>query len=219
MSIIKQDPKNPDRFIEYGHGKAYFYKGKPELKDLFQYTDKPIAVIGPAPSVMEDVAKLPEECIYYAVNFHFLEKGLFDFEYLSFLDKPDYGPDRVKKIDLYSRFKGKKITNHLEWTDIYCVNEEPLMCSDSGIFSLWVALYLTSGPVYACGMDNRSSARMYNDNSHCVNRRADWEEPKVVKYGRWHMLMERGYKPERLHIFNDGVAKFLSDRGHKFVKV
>lgn len=213
MSIIRVS-RDGYYFVEYGNGVRYHKRDKPELSEYFQKIEQPIAVIGGGSTAMQDLKGLPGDCLYYAVNFHFLEKGLFDFTYLSFLDRPSMGRNAVKKMKLYKEFNGVRITNQIEYTDINIVKEEPLICGDTGIFALWIALYLTTGKVYVCGMDNRTGAKMHSNESHVYEQTKDTKIEGPRNFFRWKRLFLEGYKPERLQIQNEAISNYL--RSEKF---
>jgi len=215
MSIVK--PSTDGKFfVEYGKHIKYYKRNKPELKELFQTVDKPIAVIGSGPSVMEDFKKVPKGALCFAVNFHFLEKGLFNFKWLAFLDDPHRGVNSENKVKYYSRFRGVKFSNKMAWTDVYCVDEEPLIVGDSGIFAIWIALYLTTDKVYVCGMNNRNpNEPMYSELSHVSGTWPAFDAPIKIKYGRWSMLYESAEAPQRMVIFNNEIRSFLDKKGYE----
>lgn len=209
--MIIKESKDKSKFVSYGGGVKYYNRDKPELSDFFQKIDKPIAVIAPGKDVLREVSLLPDDCLYFAVNYHFLRSYLFNFTYLGFLDDPGRGVNSSIKKTLYGEFDGVVFSNKMEWTDINIVKEEPLIVGDSGIFALWIALYLTSEKVYACGFDCRQSGY------HRKSRAFKHSEPVVEpKYGRWNMLMKSAHNPQRLQIFNDDIYNFLVRRYWKF---
>jgi hypothetical protein len=214
MSIVKPS-SDGKMFVEYGKHIKYYPRNKPELKDFHQKIDRPIAVIGSGPSVMDDFKKVPKDAICFAVNFHFLEKGIFDFEYLAFLDDPHRGINAESKVKYYSRFDGLRFSNKMDWTDVYCVDEEPLIIGDSGLFTIWIALYMTTDKVYVCGMNNRNPGEpIYSELSHVADQGINPDKTRPVKYGRWAMLYESAEAPQRMVLFNNKIKDFLKDRGY-----
>lgn len=216
MSIVRVS-RDGFRFVEYGKGMPRYYdRNKPELSQYFQGVNQPIAVIGSGPTVIDEAARLPSDCLYYAVNWHFLGKGLFNFTYLSFLDRPTMGCNAQKKIELYGSFDGVRITNQMDYADVYCVEEDPLICGDTGIFALWVALYLTTEKVYVCGMDNRTGETMHSEHSHIYKQTLDWDITQKRPWFRWDRLMNEGYKSERLTVFNKTIKGYLRSKNYRF---
>lgn len=207
--IVRETPDGK-RFVQYGDGVKYYNRDKPELSEYFQKIKNPIAVIAPGKTVFDDVAKLPEGCLFFAVNYHFLRSYLFDFTYLAFLDDPKRGINSSVKKTLYGEFDGVIFSNKMDWTDVNIVKEEPLIVGDSGIFALWIALYLSTEKVYACGFDCRKSGYHYQSRAY-----EHGKEDRPV-YGRWNMLMKSGYNPERLQIFDNSIYNFLVNRYWKF---
>lgn len=217
MSIVKLT-KDGKRFVKYVNNKAIYYeRDKPELSDFFQEIKRPIAVIGSSPTVWEDVEKLPPDCMYFAINHHWLKPNRLPFAWLAYLDNPGR-PAFKSKRHYYEDFDGVRFCNQMEWTDINIVKEEPLIIGDSGIFALWIALYMTTERVYACGFNNRKPGVLnYHPDSNEVKEAGNWVNPDVsMKFGRWAMLMDSAHKPERLTVFDEGIAKFLQDRNYTF---
>lgn len=174
---------------------------KPKLKELFKITDKPIAIIGAAPSAKDDLLHIPNDCEYFAVNFHFLHQGMFDFKYLAFLDSPERGGCSPIKQNMYRRFKGIKFSSRSNWSDYDCTDPKPLNINDSGIFATWIALYLTTNKVYLCGVNNRKPGMtMYHEKSWLYT--SEIVPNRHVSWRNWHTLLEETQENKRI-IFPD----------------
>jgi len=205
---IKQHPEDKSKFvIEKKVNFWYdFDKTKPDLIELYQHTNKPVAVLGGGPSLPEDLKKIPKDCILISCNHHAFR--LVEPDYMCFLDPVENNHSQVFK-DICKDPKGAKRISYsnLDLTDYYCINEAQFhTSSDTGIFSSWVASYITSGNVYLCGFNLRdqSEPMHFYENPDTVTA---WGGPSMdVKLERWRKLREGIERPERVKAVS-GILK------------
>ncbi len=114
------------------------------------HKNKPIAVLGGGPNVIEDVKRLPEGTIKISVNNH--ANKIVACGYMVFLDNPDNCNPLLKGVN---DFTGIRVTpgNKQKHGDISFNPEDFPACSISSTFALWFAEYIGGNPVILCGMD------------------------------------------------------------------
>ena len=123
-----------------------------EMKDRF--AGRPAAVLGGGPSLPDDLARLPADCVLIAVNYH-----------AAYLCKPDFmvyndhpGSDQALraavKLAEAVRVSPEPTSDILfdvdVWTGFYSSNT-----------AAWFALWLGCNPVILCGMDMYQGERVY----------------------------------------------------------
>jgi len=113
---------------------------------LDRYFGKPAAVLGGGPSLPEDMKRLPEKCIFIAVNYHALH--LCKPHFIVYNDQPESDPLLFEAIQKTKAIKvspdpSSDIKFDIPvWTGFYSSNT-----------AAWFALWLGCDPVILCGMD------------------------------------------------------------------
>lgn len=117
------------------------------MQDL--YKGRPAAVLGGGPSLPDDIARLPSECLMIAVNyhgFHHLPAGRV--HYMVYNDTPETNPLQVEAVR-------KHMAVHVSpepSTDV--LFDVPVWTgSFSSNTAAWFALWMGCDPVILCGMD------------------------------------------------------------------
>lgn len=129
-------------------------------KDAF--TGVPAAVLGGGPSLPADMAKLPENCILIAVNYHALK--LCRPNFMVYNDQPESDPLLQQAVNsgVCMRVSPEPSSDILfdvdVWTGFYSSNT-----------AAWFALWMGCDPVILCGMDMYQGDRKYfHEYSHDV---------------------------------------------------
>jgi hypothetical protein len=156
----KQDPNDKNKFLleKQVNFWSEYKKTKPDLTEIYQYTNRPVAVLGGGPSLPDDLKKLPSNTIFMACNHHAFR--LIKPDYMIFLDPPDQlqNPEFVALCNDPQGAKRISYAN-LDHTDYYTINEAKFHTkSDTGVFAIWVASFITSGKIYLCGFNLRNPA-------------------------------------------------------------
>lgn len=111
-----------------------------------QYAGRPAAILGGGPSLPEDIARLPENCVLIAVNYH-----AFHLVKPDFMVYNDY-PESDSILDEAVRHHTAVLVSQHESSDV--VFDVPVW---TGFYSsntaAWFALWLGCDPVILCGMD------------------------------------------------------------------
>ena len=135
---------------------------------------------------------------------------------MAFIDDPDM----IKSIAFRSitiSCSCPKISVNLKWTDYYCLNEfpinilHPLGVSDTGMFGTWLASYITSGPVYLCGMDitrNNGQEHFYQSDSNSGWKDDIHLESKLIK---WQHIINFCENVERIKAISGPLQKVLNE--------
>jgi hypothetical protein len=207
----KQDPNNKDKFLIEKKTNFYFEFDKtvPDLIEIYQSIDKPIAVLGGGPSLPEDLKKIPKDCILISANHHAFKLVVPDF--ICFLDPPDHAAiaaDVEYKRITYNPGTTKRISYaNLTLTDYYCINEAKFhTSSDTGIFSTWVASYIGKNDIYLCGFGLRNSKEAQY--FHEMPAGMYWGGPsQEVKSKRWEDLRDDMERPERVKAVSGPLQK------------
>lgn len=210
--VIKQHPTKPDHFQIERSVLQYedVPKEKPELSELYQSTHHAIAVLGGGPSLPEDMYKLPDNRLSISCNHHAFRIAHPD--YMVFLDDPDHISTKNSTVfqELVRDCPAKRISPVLKYTDYYTVNEFPKVLNplgDTGMFGAWVACYITSGPVYLCGMgvNRNGQEHFYKDKPP-----SDWGgyhyDNKIKK---WEQVFKHCEKPERIKAISGPLKDLL----------
>ena len=132
------------------------------LKDKCR--QRPGAVLGGGPSLPDDMARLPENCLLIAVNYH----ALYHCKphYMVYWDNPEHDPAGLMP-GFMETFQGIKVSPH-ESSDV-ALDIPHWSGNYSSCFATWLALHLGCDPVILCGMDCYTSERVYcHDYSHDV---------------------------------------------------
>jgi hypothetical protein len=114
-----------------------------------KFTGRPAAVLGGGPSLDADLARLPNDCIYIAVNYHgFYHTPPGTIDFMIYNDDPETNPLQVKAVQEH---QAVHVSPH-STTDV--IFDVPVW---TGFFSsntaAWFALFLGCEPVILCGMD------------------------------------------------------------------
>lgn len=123
-----------------------------DCRDLFR--GLPAAVLGGGPSLPEDMAALPKDCLLIAVNHHALEICTPDF--MVYNDQPESDPSlelavKDHRVVLVSPEPTSDIKFDMAvWTGFYSSNT-----------AAWFALWLGCDPVILCGMDLYQGKKKY----------------------------------------------------------
>ena len=124
-----------------------------KLRD--KYAGRPAAVLGGGPSLPDDFARLPKNCLLIAVNYHAEAIGITP-EYMVYNDRPEDDPVLWEAA---KNFGGIRVspdpTSDVDfdmevWTGSYSSNT-----------ATWFALWLGCDPVILCGMDCYQGDRVY----------------------------------------------------------
>ena len=210
--IVKQHPDKPDYFMREQVTSHFeeFKKEKPDLEVIKERFSRPIAVLGAGPSLPEDLKKLPEGCLYMSCNHHAFR--LIDCQFMVFLDDPkhpsqngrDEYKEAIKRDDIF------KISQLLDYTDYYTVNEFPKILNpigETGMFGVWVACYITSGDVYVCGMDVKRDGQ---EHFYEAREKASWGGVHYNgKIKKWKQVFHFCEKPERIKIMSGPLKELL----------
>ncbi len=128
------------------------------MRDRFQ--GLPAAVLGGGPSLPGDMARLPENCILIAVNYHAFQLCRPDF--MVYNDQPESDPLLEQAVRVANAIRvSSDPTSDIQfdvpvWTGFYSSNT-----------AAWFALWLGCNPVILCGMDCYQGERVYfHDYSH-----------------------------------------------------
>lgn len=201
MPINVKQSEDKDKFlIEKKVNFWYeFDKTVPDLIEIYQSIDKPIAVLGGGPSLPSDLAMIPENCILVSCNHHAFR--LVEPDYMVFLDPPNHCAITDKDFkELTKNPKGAKRISYanLELTDYYCINEAKFhTSSDTGVFGAWVASYIGKGDIYLCGFGLRAieePMHFYDD-----GKKVAWGGLTMdKKIKRWEGLRDDIERPERV---------------------
>lgn len=183
------------------------------VKELFQSTAKPVAVLGGGPSCPDDIKELPE-CIIVAVNHHaFFLPDPIKIDYVCHLDSPRVNVPIKAMYENQDFTNIKKITKFPEFSDynldgVHFINE-----GDSGMFAAWFACYLTRGPVYMCGFGLRQPGKMHfhgdEIQASCLPR-SESRKTKAFKQrvGKWELVWPRLYHPERIVVISGPLKDY-----------
>lgn len=179
---------------------------KPDLIELYQSTKKPIAVLGGAPCLPNDLAQLPKDCLKISCNHHAFK--ITDCDYMAFLDPLENNHSQDYR-DTVKNTKAIKISySNLDETDYYCINEAKFhTSSETGIFATWLASYITSGDVYVCGIGLRIPEEPMHFYDSGIT--TGWGGAKTeIKIKRWLELKEGCERPERIKIISERLKKY-----------
>lgn len=210
--VIKQHPEKPDHWqieravLQYED----VPKEKPELSDLYQHTYHAVAVLGGGPSLPDDMSKLPDNCLHISCNHHAFR--VCHPDYMVFLDSPDHisTKNSPKFQDLTRDCPCVRISPNLDYTDYYTINQFPKILNplgDTGMFGAWVACYITSGPVYLCGMDVKRDGQehFYEDKTP-----TSWGGTHYTnKLKKWAQVFKHCEKPERITAISGPLKELL----------
>jgi len=122
------------------------------MRDL--YKGRPAAVLGGGPSLPGDMARLPEDSLLIAVNYHALFLGPVDF--MVYNDTPDTDPLLEKAVEsgevtrVSPHPSSDVIFDEEIWTGFYSSNT-----------AAWFALWMGCEPVILCGMDMYQGSKLY----------------------------------------------------------
>jgi hypothetical protein len=123
-----------------------------EMQDM--YKGRPAAVLGGGPSLPGDIARLPENCLLIAVNYHAFHLVKPDF--MVYNDSPEGDSIleeavRQHQAVMVSPDPSSDVTFDVPvWTGFYSSNT-----------AAWFALWLGCDPVILCGMDCYQGERVY----------------------------------------------------------
>ena len=174
---------------------------KPSIKDLFQISSLPAAVIGGGSSAPSDYAKLPPNCLIISANHHAYMLGLRP-DYFVFNDDPQTRPFIMERL---KNPQGATVisSRYQQYSD-YRIDVPNFNRGFTGQFCAWLGCWITSGAVYLCGFDLYSSDQHY---FHGVNNEGERGAEYSVDHHleRWELALgknpkEKGcYMPERIN--------------------
>ena len=154
----RQHPDKPNYFqiFEQVGIPTEYEKTKPDLITLKDYYSCPVFILGGGPSLPDDLAKVDiKKGIAISVNHHAFK--LVTPDYMVFQDAPEHQDNSEFNKLITGSCPCPKISPRIKHTDYYCVNEYPFdeRISDSGRFAVWVASYISTGPIYLLGIGLR----------------------------------------------------------------
>lgn len=217
--------KDGKSFYRWNNDGSYDYwpiSDKPQLKDLKGYDESPIVLVGPSPDWFKEctsmLAMIWDEVVlksykiptsYMAVNYHLLDENVDLFRYVCFLDHPENGYTSDLEKKYYKSFKGIKISTHPDWSDVWISDEVPTNLTDSGLFSAYVAAYLTDKEVYICGFNNRKPGEpMYHEQSNFVKEHGQvYADGKNFHWNAWREFLKSVENPDRIIFMNKEMNK------------
>ncbi len=128
-----------------------------EIENL--YRGRPAAILGGGPSLPNDMARLPKDCLLIAVNYHYeLLTGRAP-DYMVFNDHPDEitNPLFGEFVASTHAVRVSPTPKHTDvlfdvdaWTGFYSSNT-----------AAWFALWMGCAPVIMCGMDCYQGDQLY----------------------------------------------------------
>ena len=127
-----------------------------ELRSKFSL---PCVVLGGAPSLIEDIKRIPEDCIKIAANHHAYKLGI-ETDFLVFKDSPKKHPNLKEALDNH---RGIVISKLEEYTD-FIINVRHFDRGFTGMLCTWIAQYISTGETILCGMDSYSGEKKYFHN-------------------------------------------------------
>lgn len=207
-----QHPTKPGYFNRYYQVNipTEYKKTKPDILELFQKYKRPVVVCGGGPSLPDDLFdwKIQQEpCLYISCNHHAFQ--IIDPDYMVFLDKV-YGNKNKNFIKVYESATCPRISvNELDHTDYYTVLRKPWHPGDTGCFGLWVACYITSGPVYLCGMDLRDGDKMHFYDSGALYKTPEYKKMLPARVLKWAVAHKACHKPERIRAISGPLKEIF----------
>lgn len=175
------------------------------ITDLRHKFTLPVAVLGGAPSLPDDYKKLPKECITIAANHHAFRLGI-ETDFLVFKDDPKkYAHLKEALVN----HKGIVISKLEVYTD-YVINVRNYDRGFTGMLSVWIANYITTGEVIICGMDAYSQKEKYFHNqafSHNVCSPSLIRQWKVAIEAPPHI--EKLPNPERVSVMSGPLQQIF----------
>ena len=153
------------------------------LKNM--HLNRTAAILGGGPSLPADVARLPHDCLRFAVNDHAHHIGL-TFDYMVMMDDPHIKP---ALLELAQPGRGyTRVNELLAWTDID-LRGVPRPDARSGIFAAWLALYMGCNPVILCGMDLYQGEQKYCHTADAwMGTKPIFDEPLEAHLKAWREL-------------------------------
>lgn len=150
------------------------------------------AVLGGGPSLPDDMAKLPKNCVLIAVNHHALR--LCTPDYLVYMDDPTLVPALAEGL---ATFQGKKINPKSEFCDVELPKGKMWDAGFSSSFATWFALWMGFEHVILCGMD------LYQGEKKYFYDRAGFyhpcfDDPLENHVRAWSLVMKHCQNPERV---------------------
>jgi hypothetical protein len=171
-----------------------------------KHLGQPAAVLGGGPSLLSDMEKLPEGCILFAVNDHAFHVGI-EPQYMVTMDDPNIKPELKRIVDTWRG--GLRVNELLMYSDID-LRGVLRPTARSGIFAVWLALYLGCVPIYLCGMDLYQGDQKYcHDRDEFMGHKAIYNEPLEKLLKDWKML--KNYKGwRRIHAVSGPLTQVFT---------
>ena len=150
-----------------------------EMKDRF--AGRPAAVLGGGPSLPNDLARLPADCVLIAVNYH--AAYLCKPDFIVYNDQPESYPAQLAAVlsGEATRVSPEPTSDILfdvdVWTGFYSSNT-----------AAWFALWVGCNPVILCGMDMYQGPKKYfhefNGDAPCLHYPLDHHIRPWIEEGR-----------------------------------
>lgn len=146
----------------------------PSITHLYKlHGSDPVAVIGGAPCVVEDIKKLPKNVTLIAANEHAYKLGLKPLYYCFNND-----PKKYKHLEPWLYHPSVNISSAFPEYSDFEIDTFKYDAGFTGQFACWLGCYITDGPVILCGMD------LYGSKNHY------WEQSR--KHERFYPLKRKG---------------------------
>jgi len=137
-------------------------KGVPDVDVLKGvHNGQHVAVLGGGERLPADLERLPAGCVKISVNQH--AERLTPVDYMVFLDNPRnaHQQDQLAAVETAPERGVKRVSPVWELTDYICGRVDYWQNGNSGTFGLWLACYMTDGPVLLAGFDCYTGKNMY----------------------------------------------------------
>ena len=164
--------------------------------------NRPAAVLGAGPNLLDDFPKLPEGCVLFGVNHH---AQLFtDLDYMVSNDDVTIGRDLAHEM-AWRHTRAIRISRHKKQSDI--VIDVPFW--DAGMSSstaIWSACWMVNGPIYLCGLDcwlsKRTHFYMHEPGVGSVTRSSKEHKQQIYIQG-----LTKLRDPNRIRVFSGALTE------------
>ena len=174
-----------------------------ELKDAHK---EAVVVVGGSPSAEADVSEVLTRnggFVVVSANQHAYLLGFIPVDYFVFLGKPDkvtINFDHRKTLLPYAQEPrgATRVSPHEKWSDVE-FDVRPWHRGFTGHLAVWFACWITSGPVYICGMDCYVGEKPYfHDQGNEMMPRF----PKENHLREWNRGIKEFRNPERVEVIS-----------------